>query len=431
MGNFIYKNNKYYRNNSDGTQTEVTPTKEGYFTWIQPDGQKVRTKETYIGFINSHQSKQEKSFLSKMWDGFISASMNSVTGDPSSSAVAYASGWDRDKNGNMTQTLERQISPGVTQLRDNLAEMSGMAYGAELLDPEFIRSSLNIVRHPIQTGRQIYNFGKSLIERIPQVRNYTLFKTLNNNINPIINTEPILNIGWGPKQTIDVIHKSNQLEPLRLFNPKRWDVVNEGANPFGIWWQGNFGKSRTIKTGSTLEKAEKAEKARNLFRNRIFLHEGKLTLNKPIITIGKVPNRSVLSYEAEKIGADGIIYNDVYDNGYDLNQVILGFKYPLEKRIINTKNGFITIGDLELHPEGFYHESSGISKNFIAGKSFREFNKGEPFYNYNDDIIELLNPEKVKLSSKGTYEQIEPLLESEIRRYIYDPEYGYRLIQNN
>jgi hypothetical protein len=43
-------------------------------------------------------------------------------------------------------------------------------------------------------------------------------------------------------------------------------------------------------------------------------------------TVGDVPDRSVLSYEAEKMGADGIIYNNVYDNGYDNNQVIFSFK---------------------------------------------------------------------------------------------------------
>ena len=53
-----------------------------------------------------------------------------------------------------------------------------------------------------------------------------------------------------------------------------------------------------------------------------------VTFKKPIQTIGEVPNRSSLSYEAEKIGADGIIYNGVYDNGYNNNQVIFSFNKP-------------------------------------------------------------------------------------------------------
>jgi hypothetical protein len=51
-----------------------------------------------------------------------------------------------------------------------------------------------------------------------------------------------------------------------------------------------------------------------------------LVLEKPIITVGDVPDRSALSYQADALGADGLIYNNVYDNGYNNNQVILSFK---------------------------------------------------------------------------------------------------------
>lgn len=47
-----------------------------------------------------------------------------------------------------------------------------------------------------------------------------------------------------------------------------------------------------------------------------------------MITIGEVPNRSALSYQADNMGADGLIYNGVYDNGYNNNQVILSFRRP-------------------------------------------------------------------------------------------------------
>lgn len=46
----------------------------------------------------------------------------------------------------------------------------------------------------------------------------------------------------------------------------------------------------------------------------------------PKQTIGDVKNRSRLSYDADNMGADGLIYNDIYDNGYNHNQVILSFK---------------------------------------------------------------------------------------------------------
>ena len=53
-----------------------------------------------------------------------------------------------------------------------------------------------------------------------------------------------------------------------------------------------------------------------------------MSFKKPIQTIGEVPDRSLLSYEAEKMGADGIIYNGVYDNGYNNNQVVFSFNRP-------------------------------------------------------------------------------------------------------
>ena len=129
------------------------------------------------------------------------------------------------------------------------------------------------------------------------------------------------NVGWGPKQTITVSHKSDSPKPLVLLNPERYDAVNEGANPLGIWYQGKLGIPRTVNTGAT-----KAQRARKLFDDRPFTHKGDLTLEKPLVTIGEVPNRSTLSHQAEKLGADGIMYNGVYDNGYKNNQVILSFK---------------------------------------------------------------------------------------------------------
>lgn len=136
------------------------------------------------------------------------------------------------------------------------------------------------------------------------------------------------NVGWGPRQTIAVTHKSNKATPLILYNENRWDVVHEGANPLGIWYQGKLGQPRIVTTGASRVKANKAASARQLFANRPYTHSGDLTLNKPLVTVGEVPNRAQLSYQAEQLGADGLIYNNVYDNGYNSNQVILSFKQP-------------------------------------------------------------------------------------------------------
>ena len=47
-----------------------------------------------------------------------------------------------------------------------------------------------------------------------------------------------------------------------------------------------------------------------------------------MVTVGEVPSRSSLSYQTDNMGADGLIYNGVYDNGYNNNQVILSFRRP-------------------------------------------------------------------------------------------------------
>lgn len=44
--------------------------------------------------------------------------------------------------------------------------------------------------------------------------------------------------------------------------------------------------------------------------------------------LGDVKDRSALSYNAERMGADGIIYNGFYDNGYNNNQGVFSFVKP-------------------------------------------------------------------------------------------------------
>ena len=139
----------------------------------------------------------------------------------------------------------------------------------------------------------------------------------------LANSEPLLNVGWGPKQTLKV---SRAGEYDQMYFPKRWDVVNEGANPHGVWLQGKYGTPRTDATNPG--KGIKAARARNTFSTRPDKYKGTVTFDKPIVTVGEVPNRSLLSYQADNIGADGLIYNGVYDNGYNNNQVILSFRRP-------------------------------------------------------------------------------------------------------
>lgn len=205
---------------------------------------------------------------------------------------------------------------------------------------------------------------------------------------PISTEEPLLNVGWGPKQTISVSHKSDSGKSLSLLNESRWDVVNEGANPLGIWYQGKLGIPRTIGSGATAEKAAKAEKARKLFANRPYNHTGELTLEKPIITVGDVSNRSNLSWQVEQFGADGIIYNDVYDNGYNNNQVILSFKKPQNQllTIRGYKGGQRKSDDYE-----FFSTDPKYARNYGRVRPYYIYSKfpiitKEPLMGYKDPV---------------------------------------------
>ena len=139
---------------------------------------------------------------------------------------------------------------------------------------------------------------------------------------PKLSTEPLLNVGWAPAQTMN-IRRAGELDTM--YYPSRWDVTNEGANPFGVWLQGKYGVPRTNITNPG--KGEKAARARQIFEDRP-QYVGNVSFKKPIQTVGEVPDRSVLSYDAERMGADGIIYNNVYDNGWNNNQVVFSFNKP-------------------------------------------------------------------------------------------------------
>lgn len=138
------------------------------------------------------------------------------------------------------------------------------------------------------------------------------------------------NVGWGPRQSIHVVHDTDAPTKLTLYSPERWDAIHEGAPEVGIWYQGKFGNPRTAANHSIPGKAEKAAKARERFAKRPYRVEGDLELERPIVTVGDVPNRAALERAADKMGADGVIFNNVYDNGYSNNQVIFSLRDDLK-----------------------------------------------------------------------------------------------------
>lgn len=153
------------------------------------------------------------------------------------------------------------------------------------------------------------------------------------------------NVGWGPRQSIHVTHDANTSNKLQLHSPERWDAVYEGAPEAGIWYQGKVGNPRTAANHSVPGKAEKAAAARDRFAKRPYRVEGDLELERPIVTVGDVPNRA-----ADKMGADGVIFNNVYDNGYSNNQVIFSLRDDLKNGTMTHKPTGKTVIPTENNP---------------------------------------------------------------------------------
>lgn len=183
------------------------------------------------------------------------------------------------------------------------------------------------------------------------------------------------NVGWGPRQSIHVVHDKNSARLPKLYFPERWDAVNEGAPEVGIWYQGKFGNPRTAANHSIPGKAEKAAKARERFAKRPYRVEGDLELERPIVTVGDVPNRAALERAADKMSADGVIFNNVYDNGYSNNQVIFSLRDDLKNGRVFKK------GAKPLEKSQFIDTGTSMNGDLDINKNIQNF------------VEYLLNPE--------------------------------------
>lgn len=61
-------------------------------------------------------------------------------------------------------------------------------------------------------------------------------------------------------------------------------------------------------------------------------------MERPIVTVGDVPNRAALERAADKMSADGVVFNNVYDNGYSNNQVIFSLRDDLKNNRLYNKS---------------------------------------------------------------------------------------------
>lgn len=183
------------------------------------------------------------------------------------------------------------------------------------------------------------------------------------------------NVGWGPRQSIHVTHDANTSNKLQLHSPERWDAVYEGAPEAGIWYQGKVGNPRTAANHSVPGKAEKAAAARDRFAKRPYRVEGDLELERPIVTVGDVPNRAALERAADKMSADGVIFNNVYDNGYSNNQVIFSLRDDLKNGRVFKK------GAKPLEKSQFIDTGTSMNGDLDINKNIQNF------------VEYLLNPE--------------------------------------
>lgn len=73
-------------------------------------------------------------------------------------------------------------------------------------------------------------------------------------------------------------------------------------------------------------------------------------MERPIVTVGDVPNRAALERAADKMGADGVIFNNIYDNGYSNNQVIFSLRDDLKNGTMTHKPTGKTVIPTENNP---------------------------------------------------------------------------------
>lgn len=106
MSEFIRKNGKWYRNNSDGTQTQVIKGEDNHFYWTQSDGKKVRSSKAY-----KFTPIKKESTWDKVKQGLKNFGHYSAMGE---NPAGYTSeGWKLEDNGN----FENRPTKGSEQLR--------------------------------------------------------------------------------------------------------------------------------------------------------------------------------------------------------------------------------------------------------------------------------------------------------------------------
>lgn len=125
-----------------------------------------------------------------------------------------------------------------------------------------------------------------------------------------------------------------------------------------------------------------------------------------------MPNRSALERAADKMNADGVVFNNVYDNGYSNNQVIFSLRDDLKNgRIINKSEDVLPIPNKSKsstdNPRislAFYMKPSNLSKAEKVGIPKGERTGVLPYYS---------------AMSEAQYERFKSLPENEYNRMVW------------
>lgn len=136
-------------------------------------------------------------------------------------------------------------------------------------------------------------------------------------------------------------------------------------------------------------------------------------MERPIVTVGDVPNRAALERAADKMNADGVVFNNVYDNGYSNNQVIFSLRDDLKNNrlynkskelppiLSNPKSGV----DSPRTSLAFYIRPSKLTKAENVGIPKGERSEVLPYYS---------------AMSEAQYELFKSLPDNEYNRMVWD-----------
>ena len=243
---------------------------------------------------------------------------------------------------------------------ENVNHYTGMpTWLAEFTNPGYYLGGSNLVVKPLEYGIA-KTFGRASNiggEAAGRYFSGMLDKGIKKTILPT--SEPLLNVGWAPKQIFKGYHASNESEFAPDFWKENWAVREHGA-PHGFYV------------------AQGEKPTSGFLTKRPYVYQTETVLEKPMVQVGEVSStggknatRNAIERQAQEAGADGIIYQGIKDNQMS-NQTIMKTLNPDTK--VNIEN------NLTSHVQGdeavkMFKEYGGeaIPEGSINGEQLRKY----------------------------------------------------------